>query len=71
MLCDRESVEFNDDASVFSRDDDASCLAAILTSARHSDDLLQQIDNRRRWEGNGRRTIQDDERKQRDRKKSN
>ena len=51
MISDGENDDSSDDASVLRRDDEPSCLAAMSTSAWHSDDLLQQIDNRRRWGG--------------------
>ena len=52
MTSDGENDDSNDDASILSRDDDASCLAAMPTTASHSDDLLKQRDNRGRWGGN-------------------
>ena len=47
MTSDGENEDSNDDASVLRRDDDASCLAAMLTIVWQSDDLLQQCNNRR------------------------
>ena len=50
MTSDGENDDSNEDASVLRRVDDASCLAAMSTSAWHSDNLLQRRDNRRRHE---------------------
>ena len=50
MTSDGENDDSNEDASVLTRNDDPSCLAAMSTSAWHSDDLLQRRDNRRRHE---------------------
>ena len=48
MTSDGENDDSNEDASVLRRNDDLSCLAAMSTSAWHSDNLLQRRDNRRR-----------------------
>ena len=42
ITSDGENDDSNDDASVLRRDDDASCFAAISTSALHNDDLIQK-----------------------------
>ena len=55
MTSDGENDDSNEDASVLRRNDDLSCLAAMSTSAWHSDNLLQRRNNRRRQEGNEQR----------------
>ena len=50
MISGGKNDDSNDDASVLRRDDDASCLAAMPTIARQSDDLIQNDSRRRKVE---------------------